>query len=76
MLLGRFSHANVQGRLSYFSQTKWHNIISSDLLNRYSVLNDKFIDHGEYEDWTSMVTGPSGFERSGLNKPRGWNCRL
>jgi len=32
---GRFSRANVQDGLSYFSQTKWHKIISSDLFNPY-----------------------------------------
>jgi hypothetical protein len=62
---------NVQGGLSYFSHTKWHKIISSDLFTPYSVMNDKFINHTEYEDWTFTATGPSSFECSGLH-PTTW----
>jgi hypothetical protein len=45
-----------------FFQTKWHKIVSCDLFSPCSVLNDMNLSTMQ-----NMMTGPSGFECSGLN---------
>jgi hypothetical protein len=76
-LQGRFSRANMKGRLAYFSQVKWRKMVSCDLFNPCSVLD--YINL-----WTTWAVKTGhirqldflGLNVSKWNKSRGWNYNL